>query len=303
MGPVTYRLMTEADLSAALYIRKAALDALERSEGREPRARLPGAQLAQLHLLRTDAEGSWIAEIDGVTVGYAQAFVRGDIWFLAQLFVDPDAQAHGVGQGLLERAQDYGHTRGARVVSVVSSTSRAAQALYMRRGMFGIGIGYRVTGPVEPLQRLPEPAGNQKRIADCSGWQDRIAELDREVWGAERRQEHAWLLAGGFAEAETSFALNRDGALLGYGHASSDGWIGMIAAYEPDSQLPLLRMAADWLAEREVETAHAYCISTNQTVLRALLESGWKIDGWTFLLASQPFGKLDRYVPSGGMLL
>ena len=29
----------------------------------------------------------------------------------------------------------------------------------------------------------------------------------------------------------------------------------------------------------------------------------WKIDHWTFLLASQPFGRFERYLPSGGMLL
>src|SRR5437868_4301118 len=83
-------------------------------------------------------------------------------WSLAQLFVQPAVHATGVGQGLLKRARDYGRARGARVFAVSSSTSRSAQALYMRHGMFANAINYDLSGPVEPLLRLPEPEANKK---------------------------------------------------------------------------------------------------------------------------------------------
>ena len=100
------------------------------------------------HIVETDPGGCVVAEIGGLVVGYAQAIVRGDIWFLAQLFVQPEVHALGVGQELLRRSMQYGRDRSVRIFSVVSSTSPAAQALYMRSGMYAIGIGYRVTGPV-----------------------------------------------------------------------------------------------------------------------------------------------------------
>ena len=302
--PLIFRTMTEADLAPTTYIRKAAIESLIRSEGRAVEPWTPRSPTLQRHILTNDPGGSWVAEIDGLAVGYGQGFVRGDVWYLAQLFVQPDVHALGAGQGLLQRAQDYGRARGASTFAVSSSTSHSAQALYMRHGMFAIAINYHLRGPIEPLLRLPEPDANQKHVVDCSGWQDRIADLDRDVWGGERRPEHALFLSGVFGGDEGSFALTDDGELLGYGYAIEDfgGFIGPLAATTPEGQLPLVRMAAAWLRDHEVSDAGAYCPSTNPTLMRAFLEAGWKFDHWTFLLASQRFGQLDRYLPSGGLL-
>ncbi len=303
MQTVNYRPMTEADLGATALVRKAANEWLARSEGRDVDPHLPDRPLPQRHLLRTDPAGSWVAELDDVVVGCAQGSVRGDIWYLSQFFVLPEAQSLGVGQELLVRAQAYGRERGARVLSVTASTSQAAHGLYMRQGMYAVGVGYRLSGPIGPLRSLPEPADHDKRVVGCGALQDAMAALDRDVWGAERRQEHALFLAGGFAEQETSFALTSDGTLLGYGYAMDDGHIGPLAARAPETQLPLLRMAADWLMGRGVERGYCYCLSLNPTLMRAFLDAGWRIGGWSFFLASAPFGQFDRYLPSGGLLL
>ncbi|HYM14398.1 MAG TPA: GNAT family N-acetyltransferase [Dehalococcoidia bacterium] len=300
-----FRPMVEADLGATMLIRRSALDALARSEGRAAYAWRAAYPRVPRHILATDPGGCWVAEIDGVVVGFSMGFTRGEIWFLAQLFVLPDVHALGAGRELLHLAREYGRAGGARVFSVVSSTSPAAQSLYMRSGMFATGIGYRVSGPVDALLVLPEPPVHKKRIVDCAGWQDRIAELDRAVYGAERRQDHAFFLAGeAVAGDQTSFGLARDGEFLGYGYAAADdGWIGPLAAHDPADQLSLLRMAADWLTDRDVETGNAWALSLNSTVLGALLGAGWRINGWSFLKTSAPFGQFDRYHPSGGILL
>ncbi|MDP9237905.1 MAG: GNAT family N-acetyltransferase [Chloroflexota bacterium] len=298
--------MTDADVGVALYIGREAMDGLRRSQGQQVEPWQPTAPSTQRHLLGTDPGGAWIAEINGVPVGYALSLVRGHIWFLSQLFVQPDQHGHGVGGALLERAQTYGREGGARIFSVIALGSPAAHGLYMRAGMFAVGIGYRMIGPLEPLLALPQADANKKRIVDCSGWQDRIAGLDREVFGAERRQDHAYYLRNdGFGE-HGSFGLSRDGDLLGYGYAYAyaDGaYIAPLAAYEPPDQLPLLRMAAEWLIEHEASTASMLVLSANKTIMGALLAAGWRSQGWTFLMTSGPFGKFDRYHPAGGALL
>lgn len=302
---ITYRPMSELDLAASNYISKAAMESVHQSQGREPSPWTPRRATARLHLMRTDPEGSWAADVNGLIVGYAQAFVRGDIWFLSQLFVRPEVHTRGIGQELLRRAMDHGRKRGARVYAVISSTSPVAQALYMRAGMFGIAIAYRMTGPLAPLASLPEPDASRKRVVDCAGWQDQIAALDLATFGAERRQDHAWYLTGEWTAPaeETAFALVRDGELEGYGYAGAHGYIAPVVAVEPAAQLPLVRMGADWLAERKVERGEMMVLSHNTTLMSALLERGWQIGGWTFLLASAPFGRFDRYHPAGGMLL
>ncbi|MEX0749918.1 MAG: GNAT family N-acetyltransferase [Dehalococcoidia bacterium] len=297
-----YRPLTEADVPVTAYIRKAALEGLGREQGRIPQPWQPSLGGHSGHLVRTDPAGSWAAEIDGLVVGFAQSFVRGEIWFLAQLFVQPEVHTRGIGRELLRLAQDYGRRRGARVFAVVASSSPVAQALYMRSGMFGIGTGYRVTGAVSALLALPEPKANRKRVVDCSGWLDRIAEIDRELFGAERRQDHEYYLRPGPVDHH-SFGLTRDGVLEGYGYVDARGWIGPIAASEPDGQRPLLRMAAEYLAGRGVEEASIWVASLNHVMMSSLLEAGWKSQPVTYFMSSEPFGRFDRYQPSGGFLL
>jgi GNAT superfamily N-acetyltransferase len=301
---VTYRQMTAADLAPALYIRKAALESLDRGSP-PPSPWMPSRPRVNEHLLGTDPQGNFVAEIDGLIVGFAQALVRGDIWFLAQLFVQPEVHGMGIGAGLLERAQQYGRDRGARVFSVISTAQPVSQSLYMRHGMFAFAIGYRMSGDLQPLLELPDADAVKKRIVDCSGWQDQIAEMDRALFGAERREDHAAYTAGSISGGETaSFGLTRAGALAGYGYAIADGgFIAPIAAYEAADQLPLLKMGARWLIDHEVGTGNIMAISTNATLMSALLAAGWRIGSWTFLLASEQFGNFDRYHPAGGVLL
>jgi GNAT superfamily N-acetyltransferase len=299
---ITFRPMMDADLSAARYIFREAMDGLDRSQGGEPQPWLPSEPHTLRHLLRTDPGGAWIAEMNGVAVGYTVALIRGDIWFLSQLFVQPDQHGHGIGQELLRRAQDYGRSGGARVFSVVASTSHTAHALYMRAGMFADAIAYRMSGPLAPLAELPA-AGSV--ITGLDGFRDAVEDLDREVYGAERRQDHAhYAAAGSRSGGGASFALVSNSVLRGYCYAVADGgFVAPMAAYDPADQIPLLREAAAWLVEHDVSTGNLFVLSQNRTVMNALLGAGWRSQRWSFLLTSAPFAKFDRYHPAGPALL
>ncbi len=299
---ISYRPMTAADLAPARYIGKAAMESIVSPE---QFAWVPAYPRTNEHLLKTDPGGCVVAEIDGLIVGFAQALLRGDIWFLAQLFVQPEVHGMGIGATLLGHSYEYGVANGGRVFSVISTAQPVSQSLYMRRGMFAFAVGYRMSGDLEPLRKLPEADASTKHIVDCAGWQDRIAEMDRALFGAERRQDHAWYLANGDSAGEaTSFGVTRDGALAGYGYAIADGgFIAPIAAYEPEDQLPLLRMGAEWLLDHEVGTGNILVLSHNATIMTALLAAGWRMGSWTFLMASEQFGTFDRYHPAGGVLL
>ena len=299
-----YRPMTAADIDATGYIRKAALEGLERSQGIEPRpwdpARLPHFD----HLLRTDPDGAWVAVVRGTVIGYAMGFTRGDIWFLAQLFVQPEVHAQGAGRELLRLAMDAGRKRGARIFSVVSSTSPVAQALYMRAGMFATGIGYRLSGPVDALLALPEPDGEEREITPTEASLARLERLDRDAFGASRRPEHELYLSDAWGDDRgAGFTLDRGGEAVGYGYAMRNGHIGPFAAHDPVDQLALLRIAGDWLAAREIRESYGYFLTHNATVMGALVGGGWKVNGWSFFLTTEPYGSFDRYAPGGGLLL
>ncbi len=302
---ITYRLMTMADLAACTYIKKAALESIPQGPMAARSAWEPSYPRTLEHLLQTDPDGSFVAEVDGLTVGYAMSFVRGEIWFLSQLFVQPEVHGRGIGEGLLERAQQYGRDNSTRVFSVVSTAQPVSQSLYMRHGMHAIAVGYGMSGDFEPLLALPEAEASKKRIVDCSGWQDRMADLDRAVFGAERRQDHAFYLDNGASPGEvTSFGLTNGSEFAGYGYAVADsGFIAPLAAHDPGDMLSLLRMGAEWQLERDVKSGHIWSVSLNPGLIGALLKAGWRVDAWNFFMSSEQFGQFDRYHPAGGVML
>jgi N-acetylglutamate synthase-like GNAT family acetyltransferase len=73
-----------------------------------------------------------VAERGDTIIGYAAAIRREDLWGLALLFVDPEEQGHGVGQGLLERSLTS--ATDARVRLIRASDHPQAARRYFPRG-------------------------------------------------------------------------------------------------------------------------------------------------------------------------
>src|SRR3712207_3291250 len=84
------------------------------------------------HLLATDPDRSWVALEGGRVVAFAAAFVRGDAWFLSDLFVDPDFQARGIGAALLDRVWGDGPPKRITIADAIQPVSNA---MYARRGL------------------------------------------------------------------------------------------------------------------------------------------------------------------------
>jgi hypothetical protein len=66
---IIYRPMTPGDIDATTYIRKAALEDLDRQQGRIRPARPPERHPHFEHLLRTDPDGAWVAVARGTVSG------------------------------------------------------------------------------------------------------------------------------------------------------------------------------------------------------------------------------------------
>ena len=91
----------------------------------------------QLFSLRDDPNGLWVAEDDGNILGFAWSWVCGDVWFLAQLFVDPAQQGRGIGNELLKLALEHSRKSGATHRALITFTfNRVSQGLYIRHGLF-----------------------------------------------------------------------------------------------------------------------------------------------------------------------
>jgi GNAT superfamily N-acetyltransferase len=84
------------------------------------------------HLLATDPEGCWVAEVDGQLVGFAVSFRRDLLWLLASYAVRSGLQGQGIGRPLLEAA--LSHSRGCLRGMFASSSDPKAYRVYRRAG-------------------------------------------------------------------------------------------------------------------------------------------------------------------------
>jgi GNAT superfamily N-acetyltransferase len=319
-GPVAFRPGRDGDLDACTRVWKAGIDDYQ---GRLNQPPTPDdvAPLRRLlsHLLSTDPDRFWVATDAHEVHGFAAASVRDDLWFLAMLFVDPGAQAGGLGQALMDRAQagrdvdpggpavpgpdaplDTGIRRWGMCTDSVQPISNA---LYARRGMVPRIPIWRLFGEIRrwgavpalprSLEAVPfeaiatEGPDGHRRLADL------VDGLDREIIGVAHGRDHAFLRREGRAGFLVS---ERGGRPLGYAYGSGVGRMGPVASLDPALHPALVGVA---IRETPVPGPLALWVPGTADVLtRALLDAGLRFDGFPGLVCwstrDHPF---ERYVP------
>jgi ribosomal protein S18 acetylase RimI-like enzyme len=93
-----------------------------------------------LAVLETDTV--FVAELDGRPAGYVALEAEGDAVRIEQLFVSPEHEGEGVGRQLLEYAEGFAISRGARILQVVvEGDNRRALSFYCGRGFTEASAG------------------------------------------------------------------------------------------------------------------------------------------------------------------
>jgi ribosomal protein S18 acetylase RimI-like enzyme len=91
----------------------------------------------QLFSIKNDPVGLWVAEDGGEILGFAWSWVCGDLWFLAQLFVNPAQQGRGIGNELLKLTLEHARKSKAVHRALITFTfNRVSQGLYIQHGLF-----------------------------------------------------------------------------------------------------------------------------------------------------------------------
>jgi ribosomal protein S18 acetylase RimI-like enzyme len=93
-----------------------------------------------LAVLETDTV--FVAELDGRAAGYVAVEAAGDAIRIEQLFVSPEHEGEGVGRQLLEYAEGFAISQGARTLQVVvEGDNRRALSFYCGRGFTEAAAG------------------------------------------------------------------------------------------------------------------------------------------------------------------
>ena len=319
-GPVgtRIRLATEEDLPTCAVIHRVAIDDYLVRAGQPAMAWGAAPLIALLsHLRATDPDLFLVARRDGRVVGFTSAWERGDVWFLAMLFVLPDHQGRGVGTALLEAVLPRpGETGpGGRPFGLgvaTDSIQPVSNALYARYGMIPRMPAFLLRGPATRPDAFPPLAAGvvatpfasmaagppdgpgHRRLVEVT------AAIDREVVGYAHPDDHRFLRV---TDRRGHLFTNRDGAVLGYGYARDDGRLGPVAAVDGEvvpAILGHLVSSMDPPPEGWTIVVPGGCGSAMTAALRAGLRIA---EPPTLLCWDRPLADFGRYLPIGNALL
>jgi ribosomal protein S18 acetylase RimI-like enzyme len=302
---VHYRTARDSDVERTYQVFLEASDDLSARVGRPPRAGTGAPPVRALALrrscVRNDGERFWVAEADGLVVGFAIAILRGDVWHLAALHVAPAHQGSGVGSELLRRSMAGTATTTALTV-LTDAVNPISNAIYLRAGMLYQDAMLTFDGP--PAERAAARQGTgadgvafASRPISLAGDQAVLAELDRGSIGFARPVDHdLWASIPGLR----SVLFLRDATVHGYAYVSGDGAIGPLAVREARELRPALDLAADLAAAAGASSIHLRIPGSAREAGAWVVERGLRLSGIGLFLTSRHVGRLDRYVTSGG---
>jgi GNAT superfamily N-acetyltransferase len=341
LDAIRYRRATEADLDACTRIWKSGIDDYQ---GRLNQPPMPGelGPLRRLlaHALGTDPDRFWVATGEpeaGATdpcLGFGSATIRGDLWFLAMLFVEPGQQAAGVGSALLDRTLAGCDPEAAEPASMppVSATEPAhgpaadpaaagtaahvarwgtctdaaqpiSNAMYARRGIMPRLPVWRMVGEVRRPSAIPALPRSLETVsfeAIAEGAPDghrRLAEVVNELDRSLLGFEHGRDHAFLRREGRSGLLVReRSGGAVGYGYGSGVGRLGPVAALDPDLMPAILGAV---IRETPAPGPIAAWVPGSATAAtRALLDAGLRFEGFPGLICwsdgRMPF---ERYLP------
>ncbi|NUS19590.1 MAG: GNAT family N-acetyltransferase [Mesorhizobium sp.] len=250
----------------------------------------------QLFSLKDDPDGLWVAEDGGDILGFAWSWVCDDLWFLAQLFVDPARQGHGIGNALLERTVEHARKSGAADKALITFTfNPVSQGLYMRHGLFPKTPVYLLGAARERVMKaLPEPPLRAVEIDDSAATMEKLVEIDHRALGVSREKHHRYL---GTDPATTGVLLYAGGDAVGYSYFSANGHIGPLAVVWPDRLRDAFATALRLAADRSPEKVSAFLPGTCDSALHLAVDQGMRITFPMLLMASPGYGDWKQYLP------
>lgn len=249
----------------------------------------------QLFCLNDDPEGLWTAEVDGEIVGFALSWMCGDLWFLAELFVSPAHQGHGIGQELLARTFEHARKAGATNKALITFTFNVvSQALYIRHGLLPRLPIYLVSAARDAL--VPGPSDGKVRsmpIEPTTTHLQTLAQLDLGALGGSREKHHRYLLKDA---AMRGVFLYDGGDCVGYAYVSATGHIGPLAVTQAPWMDAAFRTVLGLAADRGTKQVSAL-LPGPSAALSVALEHRMRIAFPMVLVSEREFGDWTCYLP------
>lgn len=249
----------------------------------------------QLFSLEDDPDGLWIAEANGEIAGFALSWVCGDLWFLAELFVAPGLQGHGIGQKLLARSFEHAaKARATNKVLITFTFNVVSQGLYIRHGLRPRLPLYLIGGARDALGGHLGSAELRSTPIEATALHfQTLAKLDAGAVGISREKHHRFLLSDPMMKG---VLLHDATDCVGYAYVSATGHIGPLAVAQSRFMGPAFRTALNLAAAGDATQFSAFLPGVGEA-LGIAVEHGMRITFPMVLLAERDFGDWTRYLP------
>jgi GNAT superfamily N-acetyltransferase len=293
---ITYRPAKFEDLEDAERVVQEAGNALRVRHGGQPWRTPPPIEFPKF-CLAEDPDGLWVAEDGNAIVGFGFSWMVEKFWFLSQLFVSPKAQAKGIGQALLSKTLLQAERNAASNRALITPAYNVASTgLYLNNGLYPCQLLYRMTAPAQTVEQNLADAGYD--VTPIAPWPEPaewIGQIDQELLDIRRDLHHRFLL-GGFATR--AVRIERAGRVAGYAYIAAEGRIGPLAI-AADADAKAVVTTALWCAlESWPRQVSMIVPGRADVVMQAVLGFGLRIEEPYVLMALQPFGKWNNYLPS-----
>ena len=293
--PLVYRPAEAQDLARADALVVASINDLTERHGfgSMATARPPHFQLFSL---KDDPDGLWVAEDSGDILGFAWSWVCGDVWFLAQLFVDPAQQGRGVGNELLKLTLEHARKSGAAHKALITFTfNRVSQGLYIRHGLFPkMPIYFLGAACDRVMAGLPDAPLRSIAIDRTAAHMKSLAEIDVRAVGVAREKHHRYLLNDPATKGAMLCAGNE---CVGYAYIGSDGHIGPLAVTRAEVLGSAFTTALKMVVDGGSKQVSAFLPGTCDSALSLAVKHGMRITFPMLLMASPSFGDWTQYLP------
>ena len=293
--PIAYRPARAQDLERADELVVASINDLTMRHGFGKMASSRPPQF-QMFSLKDDPDGLWVAEDAGQIFGFAWSWICGDLWFLAQLFVSPDRQGHGIGNELLKRTWDHAKKNGATNKALITFTfDTVSQGLYMRHGMFPRFPIYifsvareRLAGRLQGAQLRSVP------IENTALQMENLVRIDVQALAVSREKHHRYLASDSATRGGLLYAGDD---CVGYVYVSPDGHIGPLAVARPDALGAAFGTSLSLAVGGSSAQVSAFIPDTSESALGIAVEHGMRITIPMVLMSTHDCGDWARYLP------
>ena len=294
MSPI-FRPARAEELQRAEELVVRSINDLSERHGFGPMATLRPPEF-QLFCLRDDPDGLWVAEADGEILGFALSWVCGDLWFLAELFVAPGQQGHGIGNELLARTFEHARKAGASNKALITFTFNVvSQGLYIRHGLFPRLPIYMFSVARDVLTtRFHGDKLHYTPLEDSASHLNSLAQIDASALGISRAKHHRYLLDD---KTVTGVLLHDGSACMGYAYVSENGHIGPLAVTQHNAMNSAFTTALHLAAESGASQISAFLPGASAAALGVAARHGMRISFPMVLVSERDFGDWTRYLP------